>query len=622
MATPLRRSNRLRSITPTTTEVQSNEPKQPKEPRSSKKLKTVVERDETPELSLTNIDAVVATPLKRTNSTPKTASSQSKKTIKTPSTTGFRKPGPEGMHPSKVQKSTTKQPDSGLRLGFRPIEKDSKKPSMISNTPTKARLPEAGDLGSPGFDFKFSCQDSQLSDEARKLMESLRDEAARIKAQMVIDQNEKKHEDGSSEQSIHGRKIAAAKGKAGRFSNAHMAQFKKMDSIAGHPSAFRANQDRLQPAGKSLKRTSSKANLGEPERTPATKKTTAISSPSKTPVSSPMKRLATSTIDDKSTRQPVTRSTQTQSARASRTVRHPPTSLSTPKRPTTLRPSSVKHQTTTKIPAFPKSPSTKSIKTPRTPQTEFNPRLKSGLPTLANLRSILRRRQPLFSTDPAKIAAGTHLPPPNTDSLKGPGTCSPKKRVEFTESIKSRHGFCEVSPSPARALAEPPTAASLEFGQVTYPTLPPMTPPQGGKAEKPITLANLSTPTIRAVPSQGLYSRPSFLSRSPIPHGIVNKKRHREDDDADTENSRPADESAQDERSAKRAKKTITSTTPAVVSRLHTPSPVKQRSPVKGVTPARATPATSGTVGTAAQRARRALSLSRLNLLARPKERR
>ena len=34
------------------------------------------------------------------------------------------------------------------------------------------------------------------------------------------------------------------KGKRGRFSEVHMEQFKKMDSIAGHPSSFRAGSNK------------------------------------------------------------------------------------------------------------------------------------------------------------------------------------------------------------------------------------------------------------------------------------------------------------------------------------------------------------------------------------------
>jgi hypothetical protein len=68
-----------------------------------------------------------------------------------------------------------------------------------------------------------------------------------------------------------GRKIARPKGKAGRFSDIHMEAFKKMDSIANHASAFRANNapSFAQPTAQSLKRSPSKAGLDEVAR-PAT----------------------------------------------------------------------------------------------------------------------------------------------------------------------------------------------------------------------------------------------------------------------------------------------------------------------------------------------------------------
>jgi hypothetical protein len=61
------------------------------------------------------------------------------------------------------------------------------------------------------------------------------------------------------------RKKVEAKGKMARFSDVHMQQFKKMDSIANHPSAFRADPGRFKPVvGQSLKKTPSKPDLAKP----------------------------------------------------------------------------------------------------------------------------------------------------------------------------------------------------------------------------------------------------------------------------------------------------------------------------------------------------------------------
>ena len=62
------------------------------------------------------------------------------------------------------------------------------------------------------------------------------------------------------------RKKAEAKGKMARFSDVHVAQFKKMDSIANHASAFRADPSRFKPViGQQLKKSPSKPDLVKPE---------------------------------------------------------------------------------------------------------------------------------------------------------------------------------------------------------------------------------------------------------------------------------------------------------------------------------------------------------------------
>jgi hypothetical protein len=64
------------------------------------------------------------------------------------------------------------------------------------------------------------------------------------------------------------RKKAEAKGKMTRFSDLHMKQFKSMDSIANHPSAFRADPSRFKPVvGPSLKKSPSKPEPNKLKRT-------------------------------------------------------------------------------------------------------------------------------------------------------------------------------------------------------------------------------------------------------------------------------------------------------------------------------------------------------------------
>ncbi|KAL4922646.1 hypothetical protein BDW62DRAFT_171438 [Aspergillus aurantiobrunneus] len=538
--------------------------------------------------------------------TPKASHSQRKSPAKTP-TTSLTRPTHFEMHPSKVHQSTTKQADSGLILGFNPIKKDAQgnvvKDTPAQNTPSKTNAsPASAFYGTPAFDFKFSSQDSQLSDEAKKLMESVREDVARIKANMIHD----KSTGDSGKASQNGeRKIAKPKGKTGRFSDAHMAEFKKMDSIAGHPSAFRAAPGRFQPVQKTLKRTNSKARLDESESQKAPKESTPKAS---TPTTPSAKRVKA----DKTDATPQSRLTSTKSAmsRSKPGVRN---SLLTPTRASMARASaSLKPPRTTMIPCPARSPLSKPVDAPSTPRTEFNPRFKSNIPTLSSLKSILRRHQPLFSKDPSKIAAGTHqtapdftpdlLLQPSRESSHEPATTpSPKKRVGFTPCTKPRHAEEVISPSPSKT---PTSVTYPSTSDVVYPALPVLTPDRGG-AQKPATIRPVR-------PSEAPVE--ATLPEIPgMPHGLSHKKRHRAaEDETDRENVPPNDDPSQ-ERSVKRVKVNTPEPSKMPVfsplkSRSHTPSRLGSGSARKG-TPASARPRS------------RMLSMSRLNMLAQPKHR-
>lgn len=149
--------------------------------------------------------------------------------------------------------------------------------AVMQNTPSKApdTPSDAKSDTKSAYEFKFRST-SHLSNEAQQLMDNLRDEAARIKEQMKAEKVAQEEKDAEAEDHFQGfgaagRKIAKPKGKAGRFSDVHMEAFKKMDSIANHASAFRANNAPrfAQPTAQSLKRSPSKAGLDEVAR-PAT----------------------------------------------------------------------------------------------------------------------------------------------------------------------------------------------------------------------------------------------------------------------------------------------------------------------------------------------------------------
>lgn len=183
-------------------------------------------------------------------------------TLKTPKT--LPKVDRGEMHPELLHRSTVQASGSGG------ANKVSESIPSGQDTPSKTRLNAPSSLSSATFDFKFG-SDSQLSSEARKLMDNVREEAARIKAQMQAEKESQQRKDEEAETVFNGvnassRKIAKPKGRAGRFSDLHLAQFKKMDSIANHPSAFRGKPGFAQPTTQSLKRSGSKAGLDEIDR--------------------------------------------------------------------------------------------------------------------------------------------------------------------------------------------------------------------------------------------------------------------------------------------------------------------------------------------------------------------
>ncbi|KAI8293909.1 hypothetical protein K4K59_005418 [Colletotrichum sp. SAR11_240] len=241
MTPPRRRSARLASG--------ANTPK----PKAKQTLASVAERDDTPPSKSVaeSLNALVVP-----DHDPATPSSSSQ--LKAPLSE---------MHPSKVH--PTVAPPSATWLGFRDM-KPSDKTTDTQATPSKTS-------GVPESPFTFRVDqptgDTGLSNDAQRMMNELREEAARIKAELLA-----KRELEREDEELNGRRIAKAKGKSSRYSAAHMAEFKKMDSIEGHPSSFRAQPGRVTPLKSSLKRSQSKANLDD---TPTQPKSSLKRSPSK-----------------------------------------------------------------------------------------------------------------------------------------------------------------------------------------------------------------------------------------------------------------------------------------------------------------------------------------------------
>ena len=516
-------------------------------------------------------------------------------------------------------------------------------------------------MSSPGFDFKFLRSDSDLSAEAQKIMDSVREEAARIKAQMVAERGAQARKDGETEDlyGVGGRKIAKPKGKAGRYSDVHMEEFKKMDSIAGHVSAWKT---RLQPNTTSLKRSKSKAGLDEPDKQPwRTKLTKPMPGQGdQLENNAPGKRIKQNYHDDTSVTRPASRDNHSEvdskqsNQHLPRSKSGLPAAVTTPTKASLARAASVKNPKSSMIPSLSRSPSTKTLGNPVVAKTEGSNKYLSSLAKLGsmgNMKSILHRPPPKFSDDPTKVAAGTHLPTPqgskvNLDKELPSLPATPSgglrrsptmKRVEFTPDTKSRYDLAATSPSPSKI----PTHFQRPEGQgrshtpepITYPSLSNVAPlaPSPAKVDQPqasvpgdftFRSANtinfgpaksgITSPTIRQVRPSGVVTPLAAFENLPaIPHGMPNKKRRRSEaghDDEDMENAKPFDR-ADDEEEGPRPKK------------------MKQWKPEQAaVANAQGKKKVKGSripkLGGAASRGRGILSLSRLNMLARPKGRR
>jgi hypothetical protein len=578
------------------------------------------------------------------------------------------------MHPSKAQHSTTQKPDSGLRLGFTDVQaRGNNQPSGITQqSPSKTGISDST------FQFTFARPGPQLGPDAQRMMDELREEALRIKARLAAEREEEKRRQAETA-AIETRQFAQPRGKVGRFSDVHMAEFKKMDSIAGHASAFRAQPGRFMPTTKSLKRTQSKAQLDD--RDEVQRKKDGIvekqNQSNRLENTAPAKRVRKHIADDASSARPVSRGDINKSLPATPTRLQPSTFtlLTTPTQNSLAR-SNVR-KPISQIPMLARSPSKPNLKeTPKripqpasihnvsnTSKTQSEGFLKSPN-KLDRVKSILgysssAKKQtsiPTLSRSPSKPSFEKSLPSvPIT-----PRGIHTDKPINFTPEITNKEArVTQNSPSPMKsgiprstskisfgvkatdqAIAaakdiKPPvfshsTITNKTSGEVEYPSLagvrPLPEPPvrfgsqqQASSAPGTFTFRSHHTVSINKSPehfgpSPGQSSvrqvRQSFISnRLPgafpsnkentpplpsVPHGMSNKKRRRvESDDEDN---------VEYQHSPKKQK----------AAEGHMLMAPNLQKPIVTPGPKIASPAKKKGV----------LSLSRLNMLARPKIRR
>ncbi|KAI4240355.1 MAG: hypothetical protein L6R40_005181 [Gallowayella cf. fulva] len=620
--TPRRRSSRLHSRGTTPSRIES----------TPTQLSSVLEREESPQQKLQNIDELLSS-----STIPASRNSIRHYPIPgsfdTPPPPQRIRPSIGEMHPSKVQQSTIKQPEAIDAPPTAPAAKNSK--DAIESTPAKKLGSLPAHMSSPGFDFSFTRPESDLSEEAQKIMDSVREEAARIKARMQaeLDEDQFKTEEGTKQlTAVEGRKIAQPR--SGRYSDVHKQQFKKMDSIANHISTWKTKIQSTATApttSSSLKRSSSKAGLDKAESgIPRSKSFKALPKPEEVNATSG-KRVKRTHDDDASQTRPFsydsTNSYPTTPAKPQPTTL--PSAVTTPTRASLARSASVKPSKTSMIPSLSRSASTKTL---GTPQTEGSNKYMSRMAKFSPIKSILHRSQPKFSDDPVKVAAGTHLPLPtkvlslNKDLPDLPGTPSKdllrspsvKKHVNFTPSTKPLADISPVaSPSPSKIPRSGSTKAldSLNVTHRNTHKIPTATISSGlpgdftFSSSKTIDFGPATSgliKTIRPVRPSGFptpLAETAFENHNTggtIEHGIGNKKRKHEHEGSDTEgNQENVDPSAATQSPSKRVRIGEAATTPS-----------KKQGMVK-------TPKGKGKGG----KARGIMSLGRLNALARPKER-
>lgn len=664
---------------------------------SPTKLAALLEQAESPaNASVDEFDATVSSPIAPpTTAIAPRASTITFSPLKTPNTSSRFHLPVEEMHPSKAHSAIKK---SASKLQLQGADSLLRAPKIFSSssvegetTPTTLKGSLPSHLSSPKFEFSFPRPDVHLSVETQKIMDSVREEAAKIKAEMQLDRDNKERKDEEAEQvdSRGGRKIAKARGKAGRFSEVHMQEFRKMDSIANHASLSRFQQ----PTASSLKRSNSKACLDPDEtegRAGAQRTLTPSDDEAALQNNSPVKRARKNHHDD------------TAAARrlSPNPSRHLPSAFITPTKASVARSASAK-QMKTMIPSLFRTPSSKAIPSPTHSKTEGSQKFLPMLSGFKSMKSFLYRQPTNLPNERKEGAVGTGIPlvqginrhdedigtqigprkaHESTSEEAEPSTPLPK-RVGFSASSNARYELTKSSPSPSKIPGLQMHRAASPFPEsepVVYPLLTSNSPRSavpvaflspsknadsrshyllkaGSKssdiypslAESPNITTRARTPsrpsnvddftfrtekawpgkpgsdesspkknprstpgsrTIRQVRPSGIVTPVAPFDFPTIPHGLQNKKRHRADSDDETENIPP--ESSVDglEEQGPRAKKV------KISSHKELPSPNKK------ITRGRAIVSSNSAAGNV-QAAKRVLSLSRLNALARPKTR-
>ncbi|KAK1815873.1 hypothetical protein LTR12_009758 [Friedmanniomyces endolithicus] len=476
-------------------------------------------------------------------------------------------PSDSEMHPQKHHVTTAKPMQEARHLGFSNMGAYTEPPKQTSRiatlqaTPTRLPNP-AQDVKDATYQFTFRREHSlELSPEAKRLMVEKREEAARIREQMIASEESKKEQ--IVLEAAAARNTEAARGKKhGRFSEVHREGFKKMDSIASHPSAFRsAGPGKVtttmittgEPL-KSLKRSQSKAQLDDTHSAPQRALQRSPSKPNLTHPGSLLPRAASShdlhsALDDKSTSPAKrTKRTHVEDASATRPESSPSTESSrssTPLQNKTLRmhPSNpnLSHITTPTQASMARATSVKSIKFTAIPTPMALARSHSKPAVVQHEETCDAPMTPLLTRSPSK--ASIFAKPAVDQAIDGgspllsrpPSKPSPSKNSSESDSnVVGKQSTSTQAPLLARSPLkmastkhQVDTSASIDSDkQATIPLL----------ARSPSKIALPTNPVTASSPGRayglGLMGRFNLLRASPMKSILRSPQRLYSDDPA------------------------------------------------------------------------------------------
>jgi hypothetical protein len=394
------------------------------------------------------------------------------------------KPSDAEMHPQRHYQSTAKPRDEARHLGFSNMVPQTEPPKQrqsifaLQETPTRVRDSKSG-VNAPDYQFSFRRANSlELSPMAKSLLQEKREETARVREQMVAN-GEIDHLTNSAV-----RKLAVPRGMSGRFGQAHTQAFEKMDSIAGHASAFRMDPNRkkqpspmpakpqqratgAQSSVKDLKRKQSRAELDSPVQYPILPALDALARPATSTMSTTLAAAKFASYEGKSAdassspakRIKMTATADASSNRPSRSD-HGGATLTTPRRiPASARPnrlippSSISRLTSMSA----RSSSVQKNRLPGlTPIKSFASKLPAFASTDSKIAALLLAQSPAKPSVPAKSEAIFGSPVRATSTLL---SRSPAKFGFGDKMIKTGESDRDARPSAQPLLSQSPTRA-------------------------------------------------------------------------------------------------------------------------------------------------------------------